>query len=151
MPCIENSNDNKSPTYLHLIMCIHTVNLCTGKWEPTQKSNWKISSSHFDAQVIVLVKKYLAHDIEQKTRIPWRINSLSSSRHMGPKCSSKPLMIMGFCFIEYITDLCSCWKAESLLKQASNCSAQYSDLACLGYKKDFSTFGFFGFMGKYLI
>ena len=31
------------------------------------------------------------------------------------------------------------------------CSAQYSDLAYLVYKKDFSILGFFGFMGKYLI
>ena len=33
----------------------------------------------------------------------------------------------------------------------STYSAQYSDLAYLGYKKDFSIFGFYGFIGKYLI
>ena len=29
-------------------------------------------------------------------------------------------------------------------------SAQYSDLAYLGYKKDFPIFGFFGLVGKFL-
>ena len=36
MPCIENSKGNKSPTYLHVIMCIHTVDLCIGN----QHKNW---------------------------------------------------------------------------------------------------------------
>ena len=40
--------------------------------------------------------------------------------------------------------------ADFLTAQIFFFTAQYSDLAYLGYKKDFPIFGFFGLVGKFL-